>query len=345
MYRGPSRKGGNKDTSSVVSDRLPRFLQRGGRRKRSLGPWEGGGGVRWFQGTSFHYRKETKEKLVRKNRPFVCGAILSFLASCSPLAYFKWQKPAHPRERISPPPCPESTPLPLTSNPLSLLLLLLLATNRLTPAIISLENDALNFNCLYFEKRKTSLTNRPLEIVPRANGEDPSSRFFFKAVSSRSCLSFKAERYQAQISAPLLREDKGSVKKKNKVGYKVEKWYIFFKRVSFGEGGRIENSTNKIYTFFIIYNRNLYCKNDVDLCRPNLCRFNLSSIVEQCKKKSSKAPGRFELPISCLLDRRFNQLSHGAFCVLCFIPKSLFVKVFYDSSSGWTKYRYDFLTL
>ena len=26
----------------------------------------------------------------------------------------------------------------------------------------------------------------------------------------------------------------------------------------------------------------------------------------------SKAPPRFELGISCLLDRRFNQLSHGA---------------------------------
>ncbi len=29
-------------------------------------------------------------------------------------------------------------------------------------------------------------------------------------------------------------------------------------------------------------------------------------------KKVSKAPSRFELEISCLLDRRFNQLSHGA---------------------------------
>ena len=27
---------------------------------------------------------------------------------------------------------------------------------------------------------------------------------------------------------------------------------------------------------------------------------------------SKKAPARFELAISCLLDRRFNQLSHGA---------------------------------
>lgn len=30
-----------------------------------------------------------------------------------------------------------------------------------------------------------------------------------------------------------------------------------------------------------------------------------------CKKKL-EAPPRFELGISCLLDRRFNQLSHGA---------------------------------
>ena len=29
-----------------------------------------------------------------------------------------------------------------------------------------------------------------------------------------------------------------------------------------------------------------------------------------CQKE---APARFELTISCLLDRRFNQLSHGAF--------------------------------
>lgn len=29
-------------------------------------------------------------------------------------------------------------------------------------------------------------------------------------------------------------------------------------------------------------------------------------------KKVFKAPARFELAISCLLDRRFNQLSHGA---------------------------------
>ena len=29
-----------------------------------------------------------------------------------------------------------------------------------------------------------------------------------------------------------------------------------------------------------------------------------------------KAPPRFELGISCLLDRRFNQLSHGALVVM-----------------------------
>ena len=29
-------------------------------------------------------------------------------------------------------------------------------------------------------------------------------------------------------------------------------------------------------------------------------------------RKKSEAPPRFELGISCLLDRRFNQLSHGA---------------------------------
>ena len=30
------------------------------------------------------------------------------------------------------------------------------------------------------------------------------------------------------------------------------------------------------------------------------------------REKKSEAPPRFELGISCLLDRRFNQLSHGA---------------------------------
>ena len=34
--------------------------------------------------------------------------------------------------------------------------------------------------------------------------------------------------------------------------------------------------------------------------------------------KKSEAPPRFELGISCLLDRRFNQLSHGALvCSQC----------------------------
>ena len=32
----------------------------------------------------------------------------------------------------------------------------------------------------------------------------------------------------------------------------------------------------------------------------------------QGKYVKTKAPARFELAISCLLDRRFNQLSHGA---------------------------------
>ena len=33
--------------------------------------------------------------------------------------------------------------------------------------------------------------------------------------------------------------------------------------------------------------------------------------------KNIKAPARFELAISCLLDRRFNQLSHGADTAQC----------------------------
>ena len=35
------------------------------------------------------------------------------------------------------------------------------------------------------------------------------------------------------------------------------------------------------------------------------------------KEKKSEAPPRFELGISCLLDRRFNQLSHGAVVIAC----------------------------
>ena len=35
-------------------------------------------------------------------------------------------------------------------------------------------------------------------------------------------------------------------------------------------------------------------------------------IIASSKKRMYKAPPRFELGISCLLDRRFNQLSHGA---------------------------------
>ena len=42
--------------------------------------------------------------------------------------------------------------------------------------------------------------------------------------------------------------------------------------------------------------------------------FKLTIDIEQNRwgKKSKKAPVGFELTISCLLDRRFNQLSHGA---------------------------------
>ncbi len=50
-----------------------------------------------------------------------------------------------------------------------------------------------------------------------------------------------------------------------------------------------------------------------------LSKFNLPNSLKNTKYVKTaiklgknKAPGRFELPISCLLDRRFNQLSHGA---------------------------------
>ena len=38
----------------------------------------------------------------------------------------------------------------------------------------------------------------------------------------------------------------------------------------------------------------------------------MPNLSEEEKGEKSKAPPRFELGISCLLDRRFNQLSHGA---------------------------------
>ena len=40
--------------------------------------------------------------------------------------------------------------------------------------------------------------------------------------------------------------------------------------------------------------------------------FAMFIMRRQTQKRKKKAPPRFELGISCLLDRRFNQLSHGA---------------------------------
>ena len=42
----------------------------------------------------------------------------------------------------------------------------------------------------------------------------------------------------------------------------------------------------------------------------------------------NEAPPRFELGISCLLDRRFNQLSHGAAMMLCALTKLLMTTCF-----------------
>ena len=49
------------------------------------------------------------------------------------------------------------------------------------------------------------------------------------------------------------------------------------------------------------------------------CKHSISNLYSKLSKKS---PAKFELTISCLLDRRFNQLGHGAeffkdFIVLC----------------------------
>ena len=41
-------------------------------------------------------------------------------------------------------------------------------------------------------------------------------------------------------------------------------------------------------------------------------QFNISFRGKLLKMRKKEAPARFELTISCLLDRRFNQLSHGA---------------------------------
>ncbi len=49
-------------------------------------------------------------------------------------------------------------------------------------------------------------------------------------------------------------------------------------------------------------------------------------------KKVPKAPSRFELEISCLLDRRFNQLSHGAWWQNIFWQKN---KFFYCVLKEW----------
>ncbi len=46
-----------------------------------------------------------------------------------------------------------------------------------------------------------------------------------------------------------------------------------------------------------------------------------------------KAPGRFELPISCLLDRRFNQLSHGA--NIHKGKKTLYLCLFHSKINVW----------
>ena len=44
------------------------------------------------------------------------------------------------------------------------------------------------------------------------------------------------------------------------------------------------------------------------------------AITKEMKKRKKKiqkeVPARFELTISCLLDRRYNQLSHGTFVIL-----------------------------
>ena len=42
------------------------------------------------------------------------------------------------------------------------------------------------------------------------------------------------------------------------------------------------------------------------------CKYIINLDWDNVGEKKSEAPPRFELGISCLLDRRFNQLSHGA---------------------------------
>ena len=58
----------------------------------------------------------------------------------------------------------------------------------------------------------------------------------------------------------------------------------------------------------------------------------MPNLSEEEKGEKSKAPPRFELGISCLLDRRFNQLSHGAICVSCSAVKQRGSGAVYTSS-------------
>ena len=47
-----------------------------------------------------------------------------------------------------------------------------------------------------------------------------------------------------------------------------------------------------------------------DLNDPGTWHLSVVTLIKM--KTKNQAPPRFELGISCLLDRRFNQLSHGA---------------------------------
>ena len=57
--------------------------------------------------------------------------------------------------------------------------------------------------------------------------------------------------------------------------------------------------------FAKIWGSHWIIKNLTPILLTGSCRF-------QFDPPNKKAPARFELAISCLLDRRFNQLSHGA---------------------------------
>lgn len=56
-----------------------------------------------------------------------------------------------------------------------------------------------------------------------------------------------------------------------------------------------------------------FCINTFVQCMKIILMLHLTERFTEHRKNHKKAPLGFEPRISCLLDRRFNQLSHGAY--------------------------------